>query len=130
RQSDYPALERCVEAGVPYEAIHLEWRWYDGTLYDLDQLLERYGELGKPIHLELTLPPQGGYEVFTRDEPLLWVQGASLIALSKPYVVALRFPLGATEASAGLFTEAYQPTSYWEPVRELARWNRALQESA
>ena len=130
RQSAYPALEQCVEMGVPFEAVHLEWRWYDGTLYDLDQLLERYGELGKPIHLELALPPSEGYAVFTRDEPLLWLEGACLIALSKPYVVALRFPLIGSEASAGLLADNNQPNSFWEQVRALAVWNRTLQECA
>lgn len=128
RRSAYPKLERCVEASVPFEAVHLEWRWYDGTLYDLDQLLERYAELGKPIHLELSLPLEEGYEVFTRDAPLQWLEEACLIALSKPYVVALRFPLTATETSAGMLTDKYQPSPYWSPIRELAAWNRQLQE--
>jgi hypothetical protein len=127
RQSAYPVLERCVEVGVPFEAIHLEWRWYDGALYDLDQLLERYGELGKPIHLELSLPPESGYGVFSRANPLLWLEAACLIALSKPYVVALRLPLESTEFSAGVLTEHNTPSPYWEQIAELAAWNRRLQ---
>jgi hypothetical protein len=128
RQNAYPVLERCVEVGVPFEAIHLEWRWYDGTLYDLDQLLERYGELGKPIHLELSLPPESGYGVFSRANPLLWLESACLIALSKPYVVALRLPLNSTEFSAGALTEQNSPSPYWEQIVEVAAWNRRLQE--
>ncbi len=126
--SAYPALERCVEMSVPFEAVHFEWRWYDGTLYDLDQLLERYGELGKPIHLELSLPPEGGYEVFTRDEPSQWLEAACLVALSKPYVVTLRLPLTASASSAGLATEKGQPSAFWETVREIAVWNQGIQE--
>ncbi|MCX7925835.1 MAG: hypothetical protein N2554_08510 [Fimbriimonadales bacterium] len=128
QRSAYPFLEQCVEMGVPFEAVHLVWRWYDGTLYDLDQVLERYGELGKPIHLDLSLPPDGGYTVFTREEPRLWLEGACLIALSKPFVVALRLPLTATENSAGVLNPEKQPADYWDRVREIAVWNRALQE--
>ncbi|GIV04449.1 MAG: hypothetical protein KatS3mg016_0024 [Fimbriimonadales bacterium] len=128
RWSAYSTLERYVEAGVPFEAIHLEWHWYDGTLYDLDQLLERYGELGKPIHLELSLPPEAGYEVFSRVHPLLWLESACVIALSKPYVVALRVSLTDTELSAGALTERNTPSSYWEQITEIAAWNRYLQE--
>lgn len=127
RQSVYAVLECCVDAGVPFEAIHLEWHWYDGTLYDLDQLLERYGELGKPIHLELSLPPESGYGVFSRVNPLLWLESVCLIALSKPYVVALRLPLKGTESSAGALTEQNTPSPYWEQIAEVAAWNRRLQ---
>lgn len=126
--SAYATLERCVEAGVPFEAIHLEWHWYDGTLYDLDQLLERYGELGKPIHLELSLPPESGYEAFSRSDPLLWLKSACTVALSKPYVVALRVPLTSTGFSAGALTEQANPSPYWEQISEIAAWNRHLQE--
>ncbi|MCX7992685.1 MAG: hypothetical protein N2651_03335 [Fimbriimonadales bacterium] len=125
-RSAYPLLERCVEAGVPFEGIHLEWCWYDGTLLDLDQVLERYGELGKPIHLELTLPPESGYEIFSRTEPLAWLEGACLIALSKPYVVSLRLPLQTTQDSAGMLTKENQISPYWDRICALAAWNRAL----
>lgn len=128
RDSAYPTLERYVEAGVPFEAIHLEWHWYDGTLYDLDQLLERYGELGKPIHLELSLPPESGYEVFSRANPLLWLESACVIALSKLHVVALRLPLKGTEFSAGVLTQQNTISPYWERITEIAAWNRRLQE--
>jgi hypothetical protein len=64
--SPYALLAQCAEADAPYEVVHLEWQWYDGALYDFDQLLERYGELGKPIHLSLSLPPEGGYGASSR----------------------------------------------------------------
>lgn len=126
RQSAYPLLEACVEADVPFEAIHLEWRWYEGTLYELDLLLESYGELGKPIHLRLGFPPDRGYTRFSRVAPLEWVEGALLIALSKPYVVALQIPAQATEFSAGALEDEH-PSVYWERVAALAAWNRRLQ---
>ncbi|RMH09892.1 MAG: hypothetical protein D6697_02465 [Armatimonadetes bacterium] len=128
RGSAYSALEGYVESGVPFEAIHLEWHWYDGTLYDLDQLLERYGELGKPIHLELSLPPESGYEVFSRANPLLWLRSACVIALSKLHVVALRLPLEGTECSAGAWTKQNTFSPYWQQITEIAAWNRHLQE--
>jgi hypothetical protein len=124
--SPYVLLEQCTEAGAPYEAVHLEWQWYDGTLYDLDQLLERYGELGKPIHLSISLPPEEGYSVFSRDEPLVWVEQACLIALSKAYVVALQVPLRATDSSAGALGADRQPSAYWQQIAQLAAWNASM----
>ena len=124
--SPYALLELCAETGAPYEAIHLEWQWYDGTLYDLDQLLERYGELGKPIHLSISLPPEEGYGVFSRAEPLAWLEGACLIALSKPYVIALQVPLQATERSGGALDASGQPSAYWQRLAQVAARNASL----
>lgn len=126
-QSPHDLLALCVEVGVPFEAVHLEWRWYDGSLYDLDALLERYGELGKPIHLTLHLPPKNGYGVFARAEPVRWYEEASLIALSKPYVIALQVPLQASAQSGGAL-EGEQPSAYWHALKEIADWNASLQD--
>jgi hypothetical protein len=124
--SPYALLAQCAEADAPYEVVHLEWQWYDGALYDFDQLLERYGELGKPIHLSLSLPPEGGYGVFSRAEPLAWLDGACLIALSKPYVIALQVPLRATERSAGALDTSGQPSAHWRQLAQVAAWNASL----
>ncbi len=126
-QSPHDLLALCVESGVPFEAVHLEWRWYDGSLYDLDALLERYGELGKPIHMTLHLPPENGYGVFSRAEPVRWCEEASLIALSKPYVIALQVPLQASAQSGGAL-EGEQPSAYWHALKEIADWNASLQD--
>ncbi|MCS7300773.1 MAG: hypothetical protein NZ556_04380 [Fimbriimonadales bacterium] len=127
-QSAYPVLDACIQRDVPFEAVHLEWRWYDGSLYDLDQLLERYGELGKPIHLTLCLPPETGYSFFSRAEPLEWTECAALIALSKPYVTAVRVPLQPTAESAGALNPDGNLSAHWERITEQAAWNRQLQD--
>jgi hypothetical protein len=124
--SPYPLLALCTDAGVPYEAIHLEWQWYDGALYDLDQLLERYGELGKSIHLSISLPPEAGYGVFFRTEPLAWLEGACLIALSKAYVIALQVPIRVTERSGGALDASGQPSATWQQIAQVAAWNASL----
>lgn len=126
-QSAYPILDACVQNDMPFEAVQLEWRWYDGTLYDLDLLLERYGELGKPIHLTLHLPPSVGYGGFSRTEPLEWTEGASLIALSKPYVAALCIPLLSMGSTAGALDRDGNPSEFWERIAEIVAWNRTLQ---
>ncbi|MFN4034109.1 MAG: hypothetical protein ACK4ME_10935, partial [Fimbriimonadales bacterium] len=126
QQAAYSIFDACVQADVPFEAVHLEWRWYDGSLYDLDQLLERYGELGKPLHLTLHLPPMNGFEVFTRTAPTDWTESAALIALSKPYVAALRLPLQGAETTAGALDG--EPSEYWQRIAQLSDWNRSLQD--
>ncbi|GIV08495.1 MAG: hypothetical protein KatS3mg019_0586 [Fimbriimonadales bacterium] len=127
-QHAYSMLNACVQHEMPFEGVHLEWYWYDGTLYDLDMLLERYGELGKPIHLTLGLPPSAGYERFSRAEPLEWVEGAALIALSKPYVAALRIPSQASKPSAGACKSSGAPSEHWERITQVIAWSRAMLE--
>lgn len=122
----YALLTQCIEVGVAYEVVHLEWHWYEGTLYDFDQLLERYGELGKPLYLSINLPPEAGYGVFSRAEPLAWVEQACLIALSKPYLIALQVPLQASESSAGATDASGQPSAYWQKIAQVAAWNASL----
>jgi hypothetical protein len=124
--SPYALLGQCAEADAPYEAVHLEWQWYDGALYDFDQLLERYGELGKPIHLSISLPLEGGYDIFSRAEPLAWLEGACLIALSKPYVIALQVPLQSTASSGGALDTNVQPSAFWRQIAQVAAWNTSL----
>ncbi|MGQ9656495.1 MAG: hypothetical protein ACUVV1_01170 [Fimbriimonadales bacterium] len=125
-RSPYTLLVQCIEAGVAYEAVHLEWHWFDGTLYDFDQLLERYGELGKPVYLSISTPPEAKYGVFSRAEPLAWVEQACLIALSKPYVIALQVPMQASESSGGAIGANHQPSKHWQQVAQVAAWNASL----
>lgn len=127
-QSAYPLLDACVQHDVPFEAVHLEWRWYDGSLYDFDQLLERYGELGKPLHLSLSLPSEAGFGIFRCSEPLQWIENAALIALSKPYVTALRLPMQATAEGAGALNPNGSLSVHWEQIQALVVWNRQLQD--
>ncbi|MCS7272779.1 MAG: hypothetical protein NZ550_01345 [Fimbriimonadales bacterium] len=124
--SPYPLLERCVDAGVPFETIQLEWHWYDGTLYDFDELLERFGELGKPIYLLLAPPPTSGWNDFSRATPEAWTEAASVIALSKPFVSALYVPLTAGESWAGALDADGSVGSAWRAIARVVEWNRAL----
>jgi len=76
--------------------------------------------------LSISLPPEGGWGVFSRAEPLAWLEGACLIALSKPYVIALQVPLRATERSAGALDASGQPSAYWRQLAQVAAWNASL----
>lgn len=124
--SPYALLERCVEADVPFETIQLEWHWYDGTLYDFDELLERFGELGKPIYLVLAPPPASGWNGFLRVAPEAWVESACLIALSKPFVSALCVSLTQGESWAGALDADGSVSPVWQAIARVAEWNRAL----
>ncbi|MFQ3610819.1 MAG: hypothetical protein SNJ72_04900 [Fimbriimonadales bacterium] len=117
RTGAFQLLDACVEHGVPFECIQLNLCWCDYDLFDLDALLETVGDWGKPIHLSLSLPTETGDLPLYREQSVDWFAGAYLIALSKPYVVALQVPLVTSERSAGLFQADGTLSPYGERLR-------------
>ncbi len=115
RSGGFSILQRLIEAEVPFEAVHLRFHWYDGDLLSFDHLLEQYGELGKPLYLSLTLPPEEPTGTdFWRTEPDQWFEQVCQIALSKPFVVGVTFP--AQEQlphQGGMFRSDGSPSLYW-----------------
>lgn len=121
RRSGLSVLHRLVDAEVPFEAVHLRVHWYDGDLFSFDYLLEQYGELGKPLYLSLTLPPEEptGSD-FWRTEPDQWFEQACQIMLSKPFVVGATFP--AQEQlphQGGMFHSEGCPSLYWHRLFQM-----------
>ena len=44
-------LQTCLEAGIEFEAIGLQLYYPDRDLFEIDRQLERFSQLGKPIHI-------------------------------------------------------------------------------
>jgi endo-1,4-beta-xylanase len=51
QRSAYQYLKDCIAAKIPFEAIGLQLYYPDQDLFEIDRLLERFGTLGKPIHI-------------------------------------------------------------------------------
>ncbi|MCS7064686.1 MAG: hypothetical protein NZL85_00275 [Fimbriimonadales bacterium] len=104
----FDLLDRLVESGVPFEGVNLHLYWHDFDLLDFDFVVEHYGELGKPLHLTLHLPPaergQAGdffwWAPASEAVQADWLLSAFTIALSKPFVVGVQIALEATAESA------------------------------
>jgi endo-1,4-beta-xylanase len=44
-------LQTCLQAGIEFEAIGLQLYYPDRDLFEIDRQLERFSQLGKPIHI-------------------------------------------------------------------------------
>jgi hypothetical protein len=94
----YDLLEQMVDNDVPFEGVNLHLDWRDFDMLDFDDLLEQYGNLGKPLHLSLHLPPtcaKSANPFYWRTPPSEsnqadWLLHAFTIALSKPFVVGVQ----------------------------------------
>jgi endo-1,4-beta-xylanase len=51
QRSAYQYLKDCIAAKIPFEVIGLQLYYPDQDLFEIDRLLERFGQLGKPIHI-------------------------------------------------------------------------------
>jgi endo-1,4-beta-xylanase len=51
QRSAYRYLKDCLAAKIPFEVIGLQLYYPDQDLFEIDRLLERFLQLGKPIHI-------------------------------------------------------------------------------
>ena len=51
QQTPYQYLQACIRADIPFEVIGLQLYYPDQDMFEIDRLLERFGSLGKPIHI-------------------------------------------------------------------------------
>jgi hypothetical protein len=86
RRAAFDLLDHCVEYGIPFEGVNLHLYWDDFDLLDFNMVVEHYGDLGKPLHLTLYLPPADQAE---------WLRRTWLVAMSKPFVVGVQVALDA-----------------------------------
>lgn len=49
--SPYQYLKACLEAEIPFEIIGLQLYYPDQDMFEINRLLERFSQLGKPIHI-------------------------------------------------------------------------------
>jgi len=96
RRAAFHLLHHCVEYGIPFEGVNLHLYWDDFDPLDFDMVVEHYGDLGKPLHLTLHLPPSEGDSPYNQAE---WLRRTWLVAMSKPFVVGVQVALDALATS-------------------------------
>lgn len=136
-------LRTLIQAGVDYDAIGIQMYYPGLDLMELSRLLDRYGRLGKPIHItEIGVSsapasdPQSFFAAqdFSRtrgewhrpwDEELQaeWIEQFYTIAYSKPAVQAMIYWdfVDAFWPWGGLMTRAYEPKRSFYRLRDLLK---------
>lgn len=127
RLSPYEYCQRLIRAGTPFDVIGIQlYNAYASPfphrdLFAMSQVLDRFGALGKEIHVtEFAVPSQGavcgvwrGAE-WTPELQARYAVGMYEVAASKPFVKAISwwFPVdvpGSEWSSLGLITADHQP---------------------
>ncbi len=100
----YQYMKACLDAEVPFEAIGLQLYYPNHDLLEIDRLLERFGRLGKTIHLtELGVPsattedensfmktPFGlWHKPWSETIQADWIEQFYTLCYSKPYIEAI-----------------------------------------
>lgn len=102
--SPYRYINACITANIPFEIIGLQLYYPNQDMFEIDRMLERFSQFGKPIHLT-ELGVSSATELDTaayRQEPAGlwhqpwsetiqadWVEQFYTLCYSKPYIEAI-----------------------------------------
>jgi GH35 family endo-1,4-beta-xylanase len=102
--SPYQYLKACLEAEIPFEVIGLQVYYPHQDMLEINRLLERFSQLGKPIHItelgvsSATLPDQNAFikkpsglwhEPWSEKIQADWIEQFYTLCYSKPYIEAI-----------------------------------------
>lgn len=51
QHSPYEYLQTCLKSDISFEVIGLQLYYPDQDMFEINRLLERFSQLGKPIHI-------------------------------------------------------------------------------
>ena len=132
--------EMAVESGINFDAFGLELQFgandhglYVRDLMQISALLDRFGNLGKPLHITAAgVPSSGGSAMqgswrgpWSEEVQARWLREFYRIALSKPFVETVSWRLLADHAeeedSSGLLRTDMSPKPACEELKSLRR---------
>ncbi len=101
RRSPYVYLRDCINAGVDFEIVGLQFYYPEYDLFEIDRLLDKFSKLGKPIQItemgcqsapgidpnaQRKKGSAGWHSDWTEAMQSDWVTSIYTICYSKPYV--------------------------------------------
>lgn len=104
QRSPYSYLRACLDAEIPFEAIGLQLYYPGQDMFEIHRLLERFGQLGKPIHItelgvssdnttderSLLKQPRGWWHApWSETVQADWVEQFYTLCYSKAYIQAI-----------------------------------------
>lgn len=104
QHSPYEYLQNCLSASIPFEVIGLQLYYPDQDMFEINRMLDRFSQLGKPIHItELgvsssTEPDKNSYfsdtvglwhEAWSEKVQADWLEQFYTLCYSKSYIKAI-----------------------------------------
>ena len=146
QDSPYKYLQKCIAAEIPFEIVGLQVYYPNQDMFEINRLLERYRQLGKPIHItELSVSsatttddrsqlqePKGlWHKPWSEAIQADWLEQFYTLCYSKPYIKAIScwdftdrdnfWPHG------GLLDRKMQPKlSFYRLSRLIRRWRSSI----
>ena len=140
--SPYQFLKSCLAAEIPFELIGLQLYYPRQDMFEINRLLERFSQLGKPIHItELGVSSAPGkdersilkgpiglwHSSWSESVQADWVEQFYTLCYSKPYIQAITWwdfaDIGHFWPYGGLLDANLQPKlSFWRLTRLIQQW--------
>ncbi|MGB7417528.1 MAG: endo-1,4-beta-xylanase [Thermosynechococcaceae cyanobacterium] len=74
-QSAYRYLQTCLAQEIPFEMIGMQLYYPDQDMFEINRMLDRFGQLGKPVHiteLGVSSATERDEDSYFKDPPGLW----------------------------------------------------------
>ncbi|MDJ0742684.1 MAG: endo-1,4-beta-xylanase [Xenococcaceae cyanobacterium MO_167.B27] len=140
QDSPYQYLKKCISADIPFEIIGLQVYYPHQDMFEINRLLERYSNLGKPIHItelgvssaaiidessQLKEPRGLWHKPWSETIQADWIEQFYTICYSKPYIKAISWwdfaDKGNFWAHGGLLDSNMQPKQSFYRLSRLIR---------
>ena len=140
QDSPYQYLKKCLTRDIPFEIIGLQVYYPDQDMFEINRLLERYSNLGKPIHItelgvssantideasQLKEPRGLWHKPWSETIQADWIEQFYTICYSKPYIKAISWwdfaDKGNFWAHGGLLDSNMQPKQSFYRLSRLIR---------
>lgn len=136
-------VKACIERGIDFDYIGLQLYYPERDMFEISLMLDRYAELGKPIHItELAVsssntkdensflkePPGLWHEPWNEKVQADWVEQFYTICYSKPYIEAITWwdlaDKGHFWPHGGLLRPDFTPKeAYFRLKKLIERWS-------
>lgn len=143
--SPYQYVQNCLAADLPFDVIGLQLYYPHQDIFEIDRMLDRFGQFGKPIHItelgvasdtendtEAIIHKPGGrwHAPWSQAIQADWVEQFYTLCFSKPYIEAVSWwdlsDIGNFWPHGGLVDDEMQPKTAYRRLQQLIHHWRSL----
>ncbi len=142
--SPYQYVQNCLSADIPFEVIGLQLYYPHQDMFEIDRMLDRFGQFGKPVHVTelgvasatdndmnaLIHKPGGRWHApWSQTIQADWVEQFYTLCFSKPHIEAVSWwdlsDIGNFWPHGGLVDDEMQPKEAYQRLQQLlATWRQ------
>lgn len=140
----YQFVQNCLAADIPFEVIGVQLYYPHQDMFEIDRMLDRFGQFGKPIHvtelgvasdteldMNAVIQKPGGrwHAPWSQAVQADWVEQFYTLCFSKPHIEAVSWwdlsDIGNFWPHGGLVDDDMQPKEAYRRLQQLiAAWRQ------